>query len=84
MGEFDTEGNDEKSVLGCRTKPSSTINFANEVYICISICLTTVSYFSIDSAFNGGRKGCYLLFATKPNMIQIIVQQKYVQSIKSA
>lgn len=84
MGEFDTEGNDEKSVLGCRTKPYSTINFANEVYICISICLTTVSYFSIDSAFNGGRKGCYLLFATKPNMIQIIVQQKYVQSIKSA
>lgn len=84
VGESDSDRNYEGSALGWRVETYSTINFANKVYICISMYLTTVSYFSIDSAFNRGRKGCYLLFSTKLNMIQVTVQQKYVQSIRIA
>lgn len=70
--------------LGCRSKPYSPVNFTNKVYIFISICLTTVSYFSIDSEFNRGIRGVlFLLVFTESNMIQAILLQKYVQSIEN-
>lgn len=60
----------------------SQANFNNKVYIRISICLTTVPYFSIDSEFNRGRKRVLFIGFTKSNMRQVIALQKHVQSIK--
>ena len=79
MAEF-LSGGSEGATLGCRSKPCSLVNFNNKVYIFMSICLTTVLFLKWFR-INRMRKYCLLVF-TISNMIQIIILQKYGQSIE--